>query len=88
MADAFQNVDGLTAQARRLAAVTPADGSDLAGGIAKALYVGAAGNVALQAAEDSSAVTLVGVAAGTILPIRVKRVMSTNTTASSIVALY
>jgi hypothetical protein len=33
-------------------------------------------------------VTFVGVAAGSVLPIRVARVNSTNTTATNIVALY
>jgi hypothetical protein len=52
------------------------------------VYVGTAGNVALMAVGDSAAVTFTAVPAGTILPIRIKRVMSTNTTASTIVAIY
>lgn len=68
-------------------AVTPAD-SDLAAMPTKALYVGVAGNVAVVMAGGGSAVTFVGVPAGAILPIRVDRVNSTNTTATSIVALY
>ena len=52
-----------------------------------ALYVGGAGNVAVIMAGDSAAVTFVGVPAGTFLPIQVKKVMSTNTTATSILGL-
>ncbi len=73
--------------ARNLAAVTPSDGADLAN-VSKALWIGGAGNVSIIAADDSSAVLISGVAAGTILPIRAKRVLATNTTATLIVNLY
>ena len=69
-----------------LAAVTPSDSTDLTG--VRAIYVGGAGNVALRAIGDSSAVTLSSVPAGTIIPVQIDRVMSTNTTATSIVAIY
>lgn len=52
------------------------------------VYVGTTGNVAVIAALDSSAITFVGVPAGATLPILVKRVMSTNTTASNMVGIY
>lgn len=70
----------------RLSAVTPSDSTDLTG--ARGVYVGGAGDVALMALDDSTAVTFSGVLAGSILPVRVKRVMSTNTTATNIVAIY
>jgi hypothetical protein len=70
-----------------LASVTPSDSADLANGVCRALWIGVAGNVALIAAGDSSPVTLIGVSAG-ILPVAAKRVYSTNTTATNIVALY
>lgn len=66
-------------------AVTPSDSTVLAA--VRALYVGVTGNVAVQTAGSSTAVTLIAVPAGAILPIRVTKVMSTNTTATSIVAL-
>jgi hypothetical protein len=72
--------------ASKIAAVTPNDGADLAV-VARSLWVGGAGNIAVIAADDSSAVTITAVAAGTLLPIRVKRVMSTNTTATLILSL-
>jgi hypothetical protein len=71
-----------------LRAVTPAN-SDLPNGIARALWVGGAGDVAIVAESDgTTAVTIASVAAGTLLPVRAKRVNSTNTTATAIVALY
>lgn len=79
--------DAPTQPARNLAAVTPNDSTDLAN-VSKALWIGGAGNVSIIAADDSSAVLISGVAAGTILPIRAKRVLSTNTTATLIVSLY
>lgn len=67
-------------------AVTPSDTRNIPNGPARALYVGGAGNVcALN--EEGVAVVFVGVPAGTILPITTKRVKSTSTTATNIVAL-
>lgn len=72
--------------ARNFVAVTPHDSTDLTY-LTKALYVGGAGNVAAVRA-DGTAVVFSGVPAGTILPIRCRRVNSTSTTATNIVALY
>lgn len=72
----------------RLRAVTPADGADLTLGAARAIWVGGAGTIAIIAEGDSSAVTLSGVPAGTILWIRAKRILATGTSATLIVALY
>lgn len=69
---------------KRLSAVTPHDSNSNA---YRALYIGGAGNVAVVAVDDTSAVTLVGVPAGTVLPIATSKVMSTNTTATSIVGI-
>jgi hypothetical protein len=70
-----------------LVAITPNDSTDLTSSRIRSLWVGGAGNIAVIAQGDSSAVTLSGVAAGSILPIAVKRVMATNTTATLIVGL-
>lgn len=55
----------------------------------RAIYVGGAGNLALSISSTASAVTFTGVAAGSVLPIQLDqgRIMSTNTTATAIVAL-
>lgn len=74
--------------ASRLVAVTASNTVNLPDGVCRALWVGGAGNVAVVAEGNTSAVTIVGVPAGTILPIRTRRVNSTNTTATEIVALY
>ena len=51
------------------------------------LYVGGAGDLAVVTSSGSE-VTLVGVLAGSFIPVQVLRVESTNTTATNIVALW
>lgn len=88
MADGYQTFSANPASpARRVVAVTPHDDNDLAD-VAKALYVGGAGDVSLIAAGDSVAVVFAAVPAGSILPVQTRRVLDTNTDATSIVALY
>lgn len=65
--------------------VAPSDAADLAF-VCKALLVTAPGNVSFIAQEDADAVTI-PVVAGQILPIRIKRVKATGTTAT-VYALY
>lgn len=69
------------------AAVTPSDTVDLTN-VTRGLYIGTAGNVSVNMYESGAAVVFTGVPAGTVLPIRVTRVLATNTTASNIVALW
>lgn len=71
------------------AAVTPSDSTILVK--TRALWIGGAGNVAVvfaDAGTGGSAVTLTGATAGSIIPVSAIKVMSTNTTATNIVALY
>jgi len=65
--------------------VTPSDITEFPS--PKTLYVGSGGNVAVVMFDDDDAVTMVTVPDGSFLPIAVKKVMSTNTTASNILAL-
>lgn len=80
------------ASAKRAAAVTPSDTTLLEA--TRAVWVGGAGNLAVLMTDDYDqaampvAVTLTGVPAGTLLPISVRKIMSTNTTATSITALW
>jgi hypothetical protein len=67
------------------AAVTASDSTDL--GVTRALWVGGAGNLAVQFVDTATTITLTGIPAGTLLPIQVSKVMAA-TTATSIVALY
>lgn len=72
--------------ADRVAAVTKSDSTDLTG--VRGLYVGGAGDVAVRMINDpTTTVTISTVAAGSILPIRVTRVMAA-TTATAITAFY
>ena len=74
--------------ARRAAAVTPSDTVDLTA-YAKALYVGAAGNVRVLTVggEDADATTFANHPVGW-LPVQVRRVLATGTTATQIVAAF
>ena len=57
----------------------------------RAIYVGGAGNITvqMQSYDDANTeVTLSGVTVGTVLNIRVKKVLSTGTTATNLVGLY
>ena len=64
--------------------ITPAD-SELTDWL-RAIYVGGAGNVKVTTTSDD-AVTFSGVPAGTVLPICVKQIWSTGTTATLMVGL-
>lgn len=66
--------------------VTPSDTDNLTR-LTRALYIGTAGNVAVES-EEGDSVTFSAVLGGSILPIRVRRVNSTSTTATNIIALY
>jgi hypothetical protein len=88
MPDSYANhAQSLTGPLTRAFSITPHDSNDLAQ-TTRGLYVGVAGNVRVILAGDTDAVTLTGLAAGMVHPFRVKRVLSTSTTATSIVGLY
>jgi hypothetical protein len=55
--------------------------------VSRGLYVGVPGDIAVVASDGSSA-TFTNVPGGTVLPVRVRRVNSSGTTASGLVALY
>lgn len=64
----------------KLRDVTVSDSTDV---FCHGVYVGSAGDVALMAWDDTAAVTLPAVPAGTFIPIACKRIMSTGTTVST-----
>lgn len=72
--------------ARNGEAVTKHDANDFAK-VSRGIYVGGAGDVAAVMA-DGTVLTFSAVPAGTLLPIRCKRINSTNTTATLMLALY
>lgn len=79
------NQETLDGPAQHAATVSPNDSTDLANHT-RALYVGTAGNIVVDMVRTGGSITLTGVSG--FLPICVKRVRSTGTTASDIVALW
>lgn len=77
---------GANGPASSYAAVTPDDGADLPGGVARAVYVGTAGALRVISPEGDD-VTIQS-AGGQYHPLRVARVMAAGTDAAGIVALY
>lgn len=90
MPDATEQFGGLSpamdAPGEGAIAVTTSDATNLTK-YSRALYVGGAGNLTVVMRDDT-VVLFSSVPAGTILPIRVKRVNATATTATNIVAIY
>lgn len=70
--------------------VTASDGTELVKHT-RAIYVGGDGNVACEMFDPTNnklaTVTFVGLVAGIVLPVRTKKILSTGTTATNIVAL-
>jgi hypothetical protein len=73
--------------AEHAAVVTPSNSEDLAAWT-RAIYVGGAGNITLDTVGGESSVLFSAIPAGTILPVRARRIRSTGTTATLIVALW
>jgi len=69
------------------AVVAPSDTVDLVN-TTRAIWVGGAGNLAVDFKGGETNVLISGILAGTILPLRVNRIRATNTTATMIVALW
>jgi hypothetical protein len=87
MTDVYENyAPGLTSPADNAAELTPSDSTNLTT-FSRALWVGGAGNLCVTMIGGQT-VTFSNVAAGTFLPIRVKRVLATGTTATLIDAVW
>ena len=87
MADEFETLSpGLSSPASKAVSITPDDATDLTI-TTRALLVGGAGDVSVILAGDSAPVTLAGLLAGTVYPLRITRVRATGTTATNLVAL-
>lgn len=76
----------MNAPAVHWVSVTPSDATILPAGC-RGLWVGGTGNIALQSSAGTT-VTFTNVANGTMLSVSPSKVMSTNTTATAIIALY
>ena len=87
MIDSFRrHARSLTAPPEQGAAVVPDDLRDLAT-VTRALYVGGTGDLAVVMA-DGTRLVFGAVPAGTLLPVRVVRVLATGTTATRVVGLW
>jgi hypothetical protein len=88
MSDPFATTSpGLAGPASHAFAVTPNDAIDLAV-VTRGLYVGTGGDLSLVLKGDGNPVSFVGVAGGSVLPLRIVRVRATGTTAADIVGLF
>ncbi|TPW27832.1 hypothetical protein FJU08_19075 [Martelella alba] len=86
MTDRFATRDfSLTSPAYDGFAITPSDSTGLSE-TTRALYIGGGGDVTLIMASGNN-LTFTGLNAGTILPVRVKQVLATGTTATTILGL-
>lgn len=66
------------APATRVVVITPDDDEDLAD-VPRALWIGSSGDLEVTAEGDASPVLIEGLTAGTLLPLRVKRVLESTT---------
>ncbi len=76
----------LTEPSGHQVAVTPSDSVNLEA-MTRGIYIGGAGNLAYYSALGDE-ITLTGVLAGTLLPFRVYRILSSGTTATNITAIF
>lgn len=73
-----------TAPARKAFAITPSDTEDVTT-VPRSIYIGGEGDVAVIMGDDSASVVFRG--ASGLLPLMVKRVLATGTTATYIVGV-
>lgn len=73
-----------TAPARKAFAITPSDTEDVAT-VPRSIYVGVDGDVAVLMADNTASVVFKN--ASGLLPVMVKRVLSTGTTATDILGI-
>lgn len=86
--DSFNGIKSFEGPATRGFAITPVDATDLAS-VTRGIYTGTGGTLVCVLEDDTSTVTFTNVPAGIVLPLRIKQVYSTGTTASmGLVGLY
>ena len=87
MTDTFSTLEpNLQSPYSHAFAITPNNTVDL-DVFTRAIYVGGAGNIRVDTIGGEE-VLFTGLAVGDILPVRVKRVYATNTTATLMIGLY
>lgn len=84
----YQGRDLITAAASSAAVIVPSDSADLPN-FSRGIYIGGAGNLTVDMVDQPGvSVQFVAVPAGAVLPIQVRKVYATGTSASALVALY
>lgn len=81
------NYNSEFSSAIRAEAVTPSDEDELAE-VTRAIFIGGSGNIEVVLRDDTNPVVFKNVVAGSVLPLRVKKVLDNGTTATDIIALY
>lgn len=85
--DSYANTsDSLTSPAGNCFVIAPNDDADLPINT-KAIYIGSGGNLVVLAMNADAPVTLRNTIAGSILDLRVRRILATGTTAQDLVGL-
>jgi hypothetical protein len=85
--DPFEHYsDSLTAPAKAAFAITPDDNADLPI-VPKAIFIGTGGDLVVRAVDSDLDVTFANLPDGAILPVRVRAVRATGSTAADIVGL-
>lgn len=84
---AVPNISDRTEPSVAQRAVTASDSVNFTDGACRSLWIAVGGDVAVVGL-DGAATTIEDVPSGTVLPVAAKRVNSTGTTATGIVALY
>tara|TARA_R110002020_G_scaffold10961_3_gene41563 strand:+ start:4255 stop:4518 length:264 start_codon:yes stop_codon:yes gene_type:complete len=79
------HAQSLNAPASHAFAIAPADGTDLVE-VTRALYIGVTGSLSVTLVSGAE-VTLAGVPGGSFVPLRVRQVKASGTTASAILGL-
>ncbi|PWR04397.1 hypothetical protein DKT77_01595 [Meridianimarinicoccus roseus] len=87
MTDLYANTTpGLSSPAVDGTMIVPSDAGDLSH-VTRAVYVGTGGTISAQLASGAM-VTMAGVPGGSLLPLRIRKVMATGTTAGQMVAFW
>jgi hypothetical protein len=87
MSEKYQGrADDVTSPARGGFAITPSDSTDLTAET-RAIYVGSAGDL-VAVLSLGSELSFVGLAGGTVLPVRARRIKATGTSAGYLLGLY
>ena len=81
-----KTADSVIAPAADCFDITPSDTDELAKGT-KAVFIGVGGDLVIQSVDGTQDVTFRNLTDGSVLPVRLRAVRSTGTTASNLIGL-